>query len=292
MFPIAVHDMLIANYHISIDHIYLLPYVVPDLFLICLYVMGRRYIDAQVVAERSHIIIAERLREQEYVLRDSYDRLRSIEQREILVGERQRLMRDMHDGLGSTLTGAIHLANGGAAHTAIAQMLRDSLDDLKLTIDSLEPVDADLLLLLATLRFRFAPRLQAQGITLEWAVTPLPALHWLTPTSALHILRLLQEILTNILKHACASCIRISTEAESCGVMVYVDDDGIGLLPIDPAAGGRGLRNIRWRAELLFGQVTWQARQKGVRFTLWLPIRLSSQAQAEHPAVEVMPTSA
>lgn len=271
MFPVAVHDMLIADYQISIDHIYLLPYVVPDLFLSCLYVLCRQYIGALLMAEQSNHVLETRLQAQELALRHNYDRLRQIEQRELLVTERQRLMRDMHDGLGSTLTDAIHMTSSAAPHTLIAQALRDCLNDLKLTVDSLEPVDADLLVLLANLRFRLTPRLEAQGMKLEWAVAPLPPLHWLTPSSALHILRILQEIITNIIKHAQAGHIRMSTATEGAGVTVRVEDNGKGFAPHRQANGGRGIENILWRTEQLCGRVEWQPGAAGTCFILWLP---------------------
>ncbi|MBO1326498.1 hypothetical protein K2X14_15220 [Acetobacter sp. TBRC 12305] len=283
MFPIAVHDMLMANYYVSIGHIYLLPYITPDLFLSCLYILCRRYINALGLAERSNQILETRLHAQEVTLRDTYERLHQIEQRELLVAERQRLMRDMHDGLGSTLTGAIHMADHAASHEVLAQTLKDCLFDLKLTVDSLEPVDADLLMLLANLRFRLTPRLRAQGVMLEWAVTPLPPLQWLTPSSALHILRILQEVITNILKHAQASHIRLSTETEPPGILVRVEDNGLGFCPDQRTNEGRGLHNICWRANALAGRVDWRLGNPGTNFMLWLPI--------EQPATRAQPGS-
>lgn len=69
-------------------------------------------------------------------------------------------MRDMHDGIGTSLMTALSVVEAREApgEQAIAAILRDCVDDLKLTIDSLEPVDADLLLLLAALRFRLEQR--------------------------------------------------------------------------------------------------------------------------------------
>ena len=50
------------------------------------------------------------------------------------------------------------------------RVLKGCIDDLKLAIDSLEPVDDNLLVLLATLRFRLGPRLESTGIKLLWQV--------------------------------------------------------------------------------------------------------------------------
>lgn len=80
----------------------------------------------------------------------------------------------------------------GALNTQqVAAVLREAIDDLRLTIDSLEPIDDDVLTLLATLRYRLGRRLEAAGLRLEWRVTDTPPLPWLNPTSSLQILRIL-----------------------------------------------------------------------------------------------------
>lgn len=61
----------------------------------------------------------------------------------------------------------------------VAEILEDCVEDLKLSIDSLEPVEADLLLLLGTLRFRVGPRLDNMGIALRWEVKDVRPLDWL-----------------------------------------------------------------------------------------------------------------
>ena len=199
-----------------------------------------------------------------------------IEQRQTLSDERQRLMQDMHDGLGSTLISAIRsVEQGGMSDSKVSQILKDCMDDLKLAIDSMEPVEADLLLLLATLRFRLEPRLEGTEVTLLWEVRELPTLDWLDPSSALHILRIVQESVANILRHTRATEIRVGTAVQGDGVQVIIEDNGQGF-DVEKALGeaaGRGLHNQRRRAESIGGRVTWRSGPAGTRLTLWLPIR-------------------
>jgi hypothetical protein len=147
----------------------------------------------------------------------------------MLSDERQRMMQDMHDGLGSTLISAIRsVEHGGMSDERVTQTLKDCMDDLKLAIDSMEPVEADLLLLLATLRFRLEPRLEDTGVALLWEVQELPTLGWLDPSSALHILRIVQESVANILRHTRATEIRVGTAVQGDGVQVSIEDNGQG----------------------------------------------------------------
>lgn len=184
-------------------------------------------------------------------------------------------MQDMHDGLGSSLTSALRVVEHGRMdETEIAQVLKGCIDDLKLAIDSMEPVDADLLLLLATLRYRLEPRLESTGIALRWEVISIPKLDWLDPKNSLHILRILQEAFTNIIKHTHATEIRVATEVESDYVAVTIIDNGRGFA-VESAlkSGGKGLSNQMRRAESIGTEVGWNSNDAGTCFTLRLPIK-------------------
>jgi signal transduction histidine kinase len=238
--------------------------------------MYRRYINAIGEVERVNASLAQRLQAREEELEHTHKQLREAALRQTISDERQRLMQDMHDGLGSSLISAIRsVEQGGVSDQKVSQILKDCLDDLKLTIDSMEPVEADLLLLLATLRFRLEPRLEGTGIALSWEVQELPTLAWLDPSSALHILRIIQESIANILRHTRADKIRVSTAAEAAGVRVTIEDNGQGF-DVEKAlsgATGRGLHNQRRRALAVDGSITWKSGSGGTQFTLWLPLQ-------------------
>ena len=217
---------------------------------------------------------AARRKQLEAEFAESRERLREIEHRQLLDQERQRLTQDMHDGLGSALVSALRVVEHGHLDDAeIAQVLKGCIDDLKLTIDSMEPVASDLLLLLATLRFRLAPRLESSGIKLHWEIQDVPDLDWLTPRNSLHILRILQEAFTNIIKHTHATEIRVATAVENDTVLVTVTDNGQGF-DVGQAQHsiGKGLSNQMRRAESIGGTVSWQSSASGTRLNLRLPI--------------------
>ena len=159
-------------------------------------------------------------------------------------------------------------------------MLQGCIDDLKLAIDSMESVQADLLLLLATWRFRLEPRLDDTGITLLWEVADVPALDWLDPKSALHILRILQEALTNVIKHANATEIRVATVAQGEHVRVTIADNGQGFSVNSTQRSGKGLSNQMRRAEAIGAEVHWESSAMGTCFSLRLPVHKRSA----HPA--------
>jgi signal transduction histidine kinase len=164
----------------------------------------------------------------------------------------------------------LHLVEQTDAPKAeIAAELREALDTLRLTIDSLEPSDNDLLTLLGNLRYRLAGRLKRQGIALDWQVHDVPQLDSLTPQNVLHILRILQEALTNVLKHAHAHRIAVETGIIGPEVFIRISDDGRGF------AGdrqGRGLANMQMRAQALGGRLDIQPSSAGTTLILHLPV--------------------
>jgi signal transduction histidine kinase len=224
--------------------------------------------------KQANAYLEERLKVREAELTATHTKLREVEQRQTLTQERQRLMQDMHDGLGSSLVSALRVVEHGRMNEGeVALVLKGCIDDLKLAIDSMEPVEADLLLLLATFRYRLGPRLENTGITLHWEVKSIPKIEWLDPKNALHILRILQEVFTNIIKHTQATIIRVATCVEHDHVVVTIVDNGQGFdLEQALERGGKGLSNQMRRAESIGAEIKWKSNNQGTCCELWLPI--------------------
>lgn len=258
--PVGVHDLLMMDYRAPMEGVYLAPYVAIGLFAIFLAIVYRRYVGAIRQVESANAQLEVRLAARERALAASYEQLQVLERQRTLDAERQRMMQEMHDGIGSSLLTALRLAERGRLQEAdMARVLKECIDDLKLSIDSLEHSGTDLLGVLAALRFRLAPRLQAAGLQLHWRVVDVPPLEWLDPQSALHILRILQEVLTNIVKHSGARNIEIATGSDAGAVLVSVRDDGVphdGRVP--PQSGGKGMANVRSRATALGAGCEWR----------------------------------
>lgn len=204
-------------------------------------------------------------------------RLRAFERERVLAQERERIVREMHDGLGGHLVRTLSMVERrGASPGEIAESLRAALDDMRLVLDSLDPGAQDLAAVLAQLRDRLGPRVERCGVRFEWAVRDLPH----PPLSAealLDVLRILQEAVTNVLRHARATRIRVATREQAGeggrpGIAVEVSDDGVGIAP--GAAAGRGIANMTFRAGRLGGALRIGPAEAGpgTRVELWLPL--------------------
>jgi len=273
------HDLAVLAGWAWVEHIFLMPFGTLIVMLSFLHAVQRRYVGTveQVQAENSQL--QENLDEQVSVLQMQNAQLREAERQQALLLERQRIMADMHDGLGSSLLSAlVAMEQGSMSHEQCVEVLRECVDDLRLVIDSLEPVGHDLVSLLATMRYRLGKRLQMGGLKLDWDVQDLPPLAWLEPPDALHVLRLMQEALNNVLKHARAGRVRLVTRHHGSYVEIRVEDDGAGF-DLQGIQHGRGLKSQIKRAQRLGGKLRIDSSPgHGTRLSLRLPVERKNPA--------------
>jgi signal transduction histidine kinase len=224
------------------------PIAVPILLGVAGWLLLLRFVETLNAVELLNIDLETMVQSRTAELRSQFERVRELERERTIAAERERLMRDMHDGVGGHLVSMLAMLEAGHRQPVeLATTVRDALNDMRLMIDSLEPVDDDLNAVLAMFRDRLVPRLRAAQVDLHWDVELLPALPGLTPARVLHVLRMLQEAVTNAIRHGHARTLWIDAVAATDGVRIRVRDDGGGFDPL-AAAGGRGLANLRRRA--------------------------------------------
>jgi signal transduction histidine kinase len=273
-----------------------LHYGVPVLFLAVYWNLLGQVTAGRRAADRLNIDLEARVQLKADELERSYDRLRSARDAEALSGERERIMRDMHDGVGSQLIAARHLAHSGALDSReLTALLDECIDDLRLMIDSLEPTDGDLVTVLGNLRYRVSQRLAHHDLTLRWEMADIPPTG-LAPRDLLQVLRIVQEAIANVIKHADASEVVVSAGPSPDGryVVLSVRDNGHGLsadgrseAPVP--APGRGLGNMRQRAAAVKGHLRIDSGTTGCVITLMLPVRgpgVDSEASSAVPGNE------
>lgn len=238
------------------------------------WVLVRRVAGAMGQVEQMNAELARKVSQREQELHEVFDRLRAAESQRVLEAERRRLTRDMHDGLGSQLVQTLNLVRASGPQidgTAVAGMLNHALEELRMTLDSLEPMDGDLPTILGTLRQRIGPALQAAGIELEWQVEDVPAVSGLEARGVMHLFRCLQEIFANVVKHSHARRVTVRTWMDGAQVCLSVCDDGVGLghaAGEARRAGGRGMGNIRLRAAEIGAEVHFSDAAPGTCVTL------------------------
>ena len=219
--------------------------------------LGRRVLANQARMARYSEELAATIRARELELADNYARLKLADREHALTLERQRIMQDMHDGVAGQLTALVYLANdANIGRTQIVEAVRAGLVDMRLVLDSLSQHDGDLALALGAFRGRIEPLLRASNIQLVWDVDFKLDLQGFSPEAMLGVLRILQEALSNAVKHARASCIEVHA-ARRDGVFLFaVVDDGVGFAPSARVLNHYGLSGMASRARKLGTRLT------------------------------------
>lgn len=238
-----------------------------------------RHLAALGAAESLNRELEQRVAQKSAEIARNWQQIAVIERERARFEERDRLMRDMHDGVGGHLVQALAMADAGLAVARVREAIQQSLDDLRLLVDASDVQAESLNDVLARFRERVSRRLATLGIRLDWDFTSMPELPRLAPERAIQVLRILQELLTNTLKHAQAHMVRVDIELVlppagqgTRHLLLDVGDDGIGF---DPAAAlaGRGLASLSQRARALGGTIQIEARPgTGVHARLVFPL--------------------
>lgn len=185
--------------------------------------------------------------------------------------ERRRIMRDLHDGLGSQLmTMMLSARLGESDPPKVAEGLQSVIDEMRLMVDSMDSVGESLEAALATFRARIQPRIEAAGFAFCWSQAAALNAPDLGPRDVLQIFRIMQEAVTNALKHSGGSEIAVEISATADGaVAISIADNGSG--GAEAGDAGRGLANMRARARAVGADYAVQSEPgTGTRVTLAL----------------------
>jgi two-component system, NarL family, sensor histidine kinase DegS len=195
-------------------------------------------------------------------------------------GERQRMAEDIHDGPAQVLTNAIfqveyldrilepHEPSEHAELAFLRDMLRNGLDEVRALIADLRPPVVDVGLA-AAIADKARQLEQRHAIEVDVQVEGID--DRLSPAARGSVLRIIQEGLQNIRKHAAATRISIALEGDT---LVIADNGrGFDLMRVASRAGQNfGLQFMRERAELMGAQLHIESRQgEGTRILLRLP---------------------
>ena len=192
--------------------------------------------------------------DRERELSENYQRMATLQRQHAASQERQLIMREIHDGLGSQLFVSLsRVERGDMQGGEIAHVLRDCIADMRIALDTLTPDDGDFRSTLGDFMFRWQRQLTAGGIVPTWTIDVPDASLSLPPHAALAFLRIAQEALTNVIKHAGARQVQVRFRKVDDCLELEVEDDGRSGARGDST--GRGMGNMRARAQQLGGKL-------------------------------------
>lgn len=193
--------------------------------------------------------------------------------------ERRNIALELHDGIGQVLTALInHLQHAvedsaSQANADAVNLAKSALSEVRRMSRALRPSVLDDLGLVPALNWLARTTSEASGLEIMMDLTDEElALDAQTETL---VFRIVQEALTNIIKHAGASRTRVVLEKTNGAIEVSISDNGKGFdakRVLGKAENGFGVRGMRDRAELFGGKLDVKsAENEGTLVTLTLP---------------------
>ncbi|WP_440107742.1 AAA family ATPase [Acidovorax sp. BL-A-41-H1] len=228
--------------------------------------------EAHDALQSANLRLEERVLERTRALEDNHAQMRRLERLHAADEERQRIMRDLHDGLGSQLFVMLsRVEREEISRGEISDALRACIADMRLVLEAMGPEGNDFMAAWGSFRFRWDAQLRAAGLQTRWIDdTPGDAFE-LAPATGLQILRVAQEALTNVLKHAAAQQVEVVLRSAGGRLQVSVRDDGCGIRG-DAMPGSRGLVNMQTRAQRMGGRLRIEPTAPGTRLELEVPL--------------------
>lgn len=188
--------------------------------------------------------------------------LRADAERQQRLEERERLLGDLHDGVGSALTSIRMLSS----ESRIGELARDALFELQNVLYDSPDYKVSREQFVNELRGYCRRIFEDSEVGLDFLISGQVAGE-LSRTTALSLFRILKEGITNALKHS--GCARIELALQfSETVTLSLGDDGTGICG---ESMGRGLASMKARAESLGGELSVRSGQ-GVQLEVRLPL--------------------
>lgn len=194
----------------------------------------------------------------------SIDRLRSRDTGARV--ERERIRRDIHDDLGAKLLTLLH-----TIPAASQQLVREALDDLRSLVRSLEHNEVRLSDAVDSWQAEARRRCNEAGVTLQWQSSNIPDNLLLDARRHTNLTRVVREAVSNALRHAQPSTLRIGVHLTGTTLSLEVANDG-SILPVAEWSAGRGRQIMQGRINELDGTVVWQVDGGECRLLVDIPL--------------------
>jgi signal transduction histidine kinase len=151
--------------------------------------------------------------------------------------------------------------------------LESCLNDLRLIVGSLDAEERSLEVSMAELKHRTQVHCESAGVELVWDSASAEGIQ-LSMEHTLSLLRAVQEMLTNALRHSGARRIEVRLQTTALHASISVRDDGVGFDFNHVEMSGRGLSNLKMRARDLGGRLSFSPALPGSRVSLEFPLAL------------------
>ena len=253
-----IFDLLLLSGEIVTDIRPLSPYTGPVITFFMVIILGSRLARNVKKIEAFNAQLEMKVQQVSNDLSSSLNEKHQLELKNVKLQERINLSHDLHDGLGASLVRSMILVDQSAHNISNKQflsMLKLLRDDLRQIIDSGSSADNKIpvnpILWVAPVRHRFSQLMDELDIRSKWIFPH----EWQAVPSALQcltLIRVLEESLTNIIKHSQARQVKIAmVYIRENQFILSIEDDGVGFDADSVVQQGLsiGMRSMKMRLE-------------------------------------------
>ncbi|MBT9490424.1 MAG: hypothetical protein IV093_23195, partial [Rubrivivax sp.] len=164
-FAAGVHDYLVAGDSVVVrvlpshwagHRLFLLHHAANVLLMVMGVLLAVRFVRTLGEVEAANRTLEARVQERERQISASYERIAVLQREQAATDERQRIMRDLHDGLGAQLFTSLSRAERGALDpAAMSDTLRSAIDQMRVALEALASEEQDFGTAFGNFRFRW-----------------------------------------------------------------------------------------------------------------------------------------
>ncbi|UNT60103.1 hypothetical protein IHE35_04600 [Acinetobacter sp. ASP199] len=271
--PVAIHD---AYQILTYQNEFWSPFISPFSALFLGLLLGLRLYRNNKVISQFNKTLKDEIDNVTQKLSSSLNSQYQLALENTRLQERVNLSRDLHDGIGGSIVRSIELVsrNDHLEKEKFLSILKLLSNDLRQIIDHGSSLDAKIpdspILWVAPTRHRFMEIFDELHIAAHWQIPD----KWNTsptPLQCLTLTRILEEALTNIIKHSQANEIRIGLEQAEQTLILNIQDNGVGF---DPEciieAKHIGLQSMKIRAQRANGTLNIRSSEQGTHIQVVL----------------------
>ena len=259
---IISHDFVVLSSAERLTDKILYPFYPIFFLLINFSLVGSQLLSSLKRSETLAQNLQQKVDEKTAELEASFAELEETRRQQTISDERQRIMLDLHDGIGGHLVNTLaYMENSHVDDPTLKNSLEMTLRDLSLMIDSLENTNS-IVTLLGMFRSRIEPLLVQNGIKFKWEIGDEPLMPQTGPSENLNLLRIIQEAVTNAVKHA--DCDEISIFSDRQSVMISDNGKGFDLANVTAHPNKAGIKKAPFNKTRGLGLISMKKRAANI----------------------------
>jgi len=270
LFLLGLRDLFVLTDRWDPHNGFLINYATPPALLLAMWFILKRFTKSLSEAEELNLTLENRVLEKQAEIEEHYQQQEKLKKEKVLSEERERIMRDMHDGIGGYLIGLKSLVESNKSERkSIKAHIDKILVDLRIVINSLDVTSQSVSTLLGSMRPRWQQIADNANIKLKWEVSASITTK-LGPHTTLQIMRIVEEAFTNSIKHSGASLITVRTSHLDLDQSLRIEMLDNGDRQVNPDRG-HGVKNMMHRARAIDAQIIFNTDHSGTQILLELP---------------------